>query len=561
MKTKKIVSLLLSMAVMLTSLSLLCIGASAVEVQNQIDIPDCENESEKEFGAYTYELDGVEYIVIRSAAEMNAVAAANKDGGNNYILDADLDYSGKTFERIALHNGSFNGNGHSITGVTLTLNSGNQSKHGIGMFATTIKEDNSGATGSTLKILNLTVGAKDNEVVLRVDNTYAPYGGGEDRIGTLLGYFQGTATIIENVTVYSNVSAPDNFRAGGLIGEARGTLVTINNCMFNGAVTVGTTVGTGKAAAGGFIGHSWSMSKVNISNSCVYGSIVCVGGGAGGLHGEPRQTTNIKNCANYAAVTGATSGGIVGDAGVEQKCDLTMENCFNAGSITGSTYAGGLAGALAYSTTYYAKLSNCANIGTVNNTTSDLYGKVTDTTALTVTECNAYGTFENDTDAAAALTFMQTNCSYAMFGIEDNKIVVKTVPAEAKFLQYKKDANANTMDVRVLGVINASDLSKYANVGFNVSVYEDGNDTPIAVLDPQTTTVVYKSVNANEGGTIKSYTAEALGATYLYALELQGIPMSGSYVFKITAFATEAEGGATVSDSVVTVTVVDGKIQ
>ena len=46
MKTKKIVALLLSLAVMLASFSLLCVGVSAVEVQNQIDLSTYEDGAE-----------------------------------------------------------------------------------------------------------------------------------------------------------------------------------------------------------------------------------------------------------------------------------------------------------------------------------------------------------------------------------------------------------------------------------------------------------------------------------------------------------------------------------
>ena len=228
-------------------------------------------------------------------------------------------------------------------------------------------------------------------------------------------------------------------------------------------------------------------------------------------------------------------------------------------------------------------LTNCANIGTIssNSVAAELVATVYDASKLTVTNCGAFATVSDfktyeivkaATDTAytpvttqktadEALTFMQTNCGYAMFGIEDNQIVVKDVPAEAKFLQYKKDAEANKMDIRVLGVIHATDLENYANVGFNVSIYDANGDEPVLLkaLDPQTTTTVYKSVNANELGTLKSYRAADLGATYLYALELQGIPMTGSYVFEITAFATEGE--TIICDSVVTVTVENGNIR
>ena len=152
---------------------------------------------------------------------------------------------------------------------------------------------------------------------------------------------------------------------------------------------------------------------------------------------------------------------------------------------------------------------------------------------------------------------MQTYCGYAMFGVESDRIVVKEVPAEAKFLQYKKDTQAKTMDIRVIGVLNTAELARYANVGFEVSLYQKGKTEPIWVFEPQTTTQVYRSVNANEGGTIKQYSAAELGAAYLYALELQGIPLTGSYRFDITAFATE--GDKTIRDSAVTVKVVDGE--
>jgi len=225
-------------------------------------------------------------------------------------------------------------------------------------------------------------------------------------------------------------------------------------------------------------------------------------------------------------------------------------------------------------------LTNCANIGeVVCNSKADLiYSYATaDASKLTVTNCGSFGTegaiaisnktaedatiIDTATTAENALTFMQTNFGFAMFGIEESKIVVKTVPAEAKFLQYRTDAEAGKMDIRVIGVINATDLAKYTNVGFNVSLYDASGETPtlIKAFAPQTTTVVYKSVNANEGGSITTYSAADLGATYLYALELQGIPTTGSYTFEITAFATEGEN--TISDSVVTVTVVNGVIQ
>ena len=560
MKLKKVVALLLSLAVMLTSISLLCVSASAVEVQTQIDIPDEET---------TYVLDGVTYTVVRTAAQMNELAVANAGGETNYILDADLVYSDATpFTPISLYNGSFNGNGHSIMGAKLHFTEANKTNYGLSLFTTS--ETNNG----TLKISNLTVGALGNPVVL---TTELESWGTNARMGTLLGYFQGTATI-ENVTVYANLSANSDYRLGGMIAEARSS-VTMKNCVFNGNITV-TGAGDLNFSVGGLIGNTWSL-VASAENCASYGSI-SYNGYVGGLFGNMSNTLTITNCANYATVSGGMAGGLIGDSGLKVTGKVTMSNCFNAGAVTGTSYAAGLIGGCSKREDYPTAMTNCANIGTVTSDTlaADLIAKINVPAALTITNCGAFGTAgafainEKAAEAeeltvaaktaAEALTFMQTNFGDTMFGIEENKIVVKTVPAEAKFLQYKKDATANKMDIRVIGVLNTDDLENYANVGFNVSVYDANGDAPALLkeCDPQTTTMVYTSVRANQGNTITDYSAADLGATYLYTLELRGIPMTGSYVLEITAFATEAnDDSTTISDSGITVTVIDGVIQ
>jgi len=570
MKTKKIVALLLTMAVMLSSLSMMCIGVSAVEVQTQVNIPD---------GVPTYELNGVTYTVIRTAAEMNEVAAANPDGGVNYILADDIDYTGMSFNRIALFNGSFNGNGHSITGLNVANKE--QNDHGFGIFASTIAGMNNG----TITITNLTVGAIGNPVAVTTE-VDAWKTNGSCRLGTLFGYIQGTVTL-ENVTVYANVTGKADFRTGGMIGEARGTLV-MKNCVFNGKVIV-DAAGNANCPVGGLIGHCYNMSSAIVENCASYGEISYANGYAGGLIGGFTNTIAISNCVNYATVTGTRSAGLIADVGEKVSGKVTMTNCLNAGTVVGTKYAAGLLGyASKHANELYndTLLVNCANIGSVtgDSMVGALVAMVHDDSKVTITNCGDFGTVDafkiydyvkaaGDVEAtltttaktaAEALTFVQENCSFAMFGLEDGKLVVKTVPAEAKFLQYKKDAEANKMDIRVIGVLNTTDLEKYANVGFNVSVYDANGDTPVLLkkFDPQTTTTVYTSVRANEGNTISDYSAADLGAAYLFTLELRNIPMSGSYVLEITAFATENDQNNTiVSDSGITVAVIDGIIQ
>ena len=566
MKLKKVVALLLSLAVMLTSISLLCVSISAMEVQTQIDIPDEET---------TYKLDGVTYTVVRTAAQMNELAETNAGGGVNYLLDADLVYSEDVpFKQINLTDGSLNGNGHSITGVHLEL--GQAAGNNISMFKFT-------TNNKSVAVSNLTVGAPGEPVsVTATDEAWAT--NGSCRAGTLFGFLQAKATF-ENVTVYSNVAAGAYYRTGGFIGEARNN-ISMKNCVFNGEVTIAAGDETTAVAAGGLIGYGYS-GTVAMESCATYGSVSHPNGYAGGLYGGAERHTTYTNCANYATVTGRWSGGLIGDAGKNCWSNIEMNNCFNAGKVTGTDSAAGLINVCVRRADFSTVLINCANIGEVNadNKADLVYSIGTDTSLgeliskLIVTNCGSFGTANQfaitnkaaddasatDTTATAAeaLTFMQTNCGYAMFGIEENKIVVKTVPVEAKFLQDKKDAEANKMDIRVIGVLNTTELEKYTNVGFNVTVYDANGDTPVLLkeFDPQTTTTVYTSVRANEGNTVTEYSAVDLGVTYLYMLELRNIPMSGSYIFAITAFATEnGQNNTIVSGSGITVAVIDGEI-
>lgn len=561
MKTKKIVALLLTLAVTIASFSLLGVSVSAVDVQNQIEIvlPE-ENDN-------TYTLNGITYTVIDSVEEMNEYAAV---GGTHYILNADLDYTGVEYKRINLTNGSLNGNGHSITGVNLE-----EDTKDVSMFS-------NATNGSTISISNLTIGSPTEYVSVATTENAAGDASGNARVGTLFGFVQAKITI-ENVTVYSDVTTAANYRTGGFIGEGRDT-VTLKNCVFNGDVTVAVGSKTTKLAAGGLIGYG-SKGTIVMENCATYGSVSHPNGYAGGLYGGAERYTTYTNCANYATVSGKWSGGLIGDAGENLYTRVTMDNCFNAGKVIGTESAAGLINrTVRRADGYGATLTNCANLGEVDaaNKADLVYSVGTDTSKgeninqLIIANCGSFGTEfalvnkeasniniagdSTPVDAAAALKFMQDNFGFAMFGIEAGKIVVKTVPAEAKFIQYAKDAEAGKMDIRVIGVLNTAELENYANIGFKVSVYKTGESEALGSFT-KTTTTVYESISANEGGTITEYSATDLGATYLYALELKNISMSGSYTFEITAFATEATGSETIDDITVTFSVVDGAIK
>ena len=86
------------------------------------------------------------------------------------------------------------------------------------------------------------------------------------------------------------------------------------------------------------------------------------GGIAGGLNGND---VTISGCANFAAVTGTTAGGILG----YWKNTAAIRDCYNTGSVTGSAKAGGIVGQL-----QKGSIENCYSIGDIGGKASQKGG-------------------------------------------------------------------------------------------------------------------------------------------------------------------------------------------
>lgn len=541
MKKQRFLSLLLAITTVLAMSPSLFVATAAEATETvtltqknadgYYDIPD--NAANVVIGDDTY-------IVIRSAAEMNEYASVG--GANCYILAADLNYADTNgaFTKIKIDTGIFDGNGYSMYGYALKNDS---SFSGV-------------STSSNVRIRNITIG-KSNAPIAVTSNVST---GNPVAIGLIFAYSNATH-VIENVTGYATVTSTGIAQAGGLIGQINGKL-TMKSCSFHGSVS-GTK-------------------------------------NTGGLIGQSGATTEIIDCVNYATVTsGSSTGGIIG-ATIAQP-SLTVSNSVNAGPIKGGTHTGGLIG---YFTDSPATVTNFANIGAITgNRVGGLIGStVKGSGTLTMTDCgsiaSATGTgrtsaiIANQTgvaptvsglvatseDKGALTTIARTTVTVEegvkwlrekftshLFAMSDDGLSVVIVGsndtaavAETKFLQYKK--NANTIDVRLLGVFNdvSANLNKYVSVGFELVLKKDG-----VVKHTETVTVdtVYTSILANENNTIKEYTAADLGAEFLYAVELTNIPTTGTYTIEAKAFATAIGAAEAIYDNLVVITVVNGVIQ
>jgi hypothetical protein len=180
----------------------------------------------------------------------------------------------------ATFSGSFDGGGHTISGLTINTTASYQ-----GMFAT--------VGGGTVRNLGL----------VDVNISGGNYAGG---IAGHASAGAATTTTISNSYVIGNVSGTSY--VGGMVGYTIRT--TISNTFFIGSLS----------------------SRRQPTSATV---------GVGGIVGRATQFTVITNCYAIADITGSSAGGIVGDLFYSNSI---VRNCYAAGSVRSTDYAGGVVG-------------------------------------------------------------------------------------------------------------------------------------------------------------------------------------------------------------------------
>jgi len=275
----------------------------------------------------------------------------------HYKLGADIDLSdyqsGEGWAPIAegydppgrsiYFNGSFDGNGHTITGLTI-----NRAGNYQGLFA---------AVGETGMIRNVRldhvaisggnyVGGLAGVNYGIVENSSVNDGtvDGENRVGGLVGNNYGAAIISSFAAV--NVSGTDY--VGGLIGEnsgSNGITKTIGYAYASGEVT-------GNVQVGGLIGHNETANAGSI-NEIIYSYATGKVTGkrqAGGLVGRnfslPGGTIRVENSYATGEVYGEEqyAGGLIGYNRTNAGSTIEVIHSYAAGEVTGAADVGGLAG-------------------------------------------------------------------------------------------------------------------------------------------------------------------------------------------------------------------------
>jgi len=306
---------------------------------------------------------GNAYTVINSLGAEGSVTGTDLQGmqGNlsgHYALGSNIDAGatlswngGEGFLPVGNFTGTFDGLGHTISGLTINRSGTDY----IGLFDST-----SGSTIQNVGLVNADITGNryvgglvgENSSYGTISNSYSTGKvTGSGRVGGLVGWnYYGTIS-----NSYSTGKVTGSGYVGGLVGQ-NDSSGTISNSYATGSVTSssGTDVGglvgynhtgtisnsyatgdvSGDINVGGLVGYNDYSS---VSNSYATGSVTSSSGTyVGGLVGYSYNST-IANSYATGDVSGNTVGGLVGwNYG-------TITNSYSTGSVTG-TYVGGLVG-------------------------------------------------------------------------------------------------------------------------------------------------------------------------------------------------------------------------
>ena len=243
--------------------------------------------------------------------------------GKTVYLEADIDLTGVDFTPIPTFGGTFEGQGHTISGLSIT---------------------GSGNVRGLFRYIQPTGAVRD----LHVSGTIAPTDR-KNTLGGLVGENQGTIT---NCSFSGTVSGADSIGGIAGINAAQGQLI---NCTFSGSVT-------GEHYVGGIAGQNYG-SIIQCENS---GSINTTEVDAelnlDNLNQEQLNAAeNVPVCTDIGGITGFSSGilqscvntGAVGYAhvgynigGIVGRQSGYLNGCANSGPILGRKDVGGIAGQL-----------------------------------------------------------------------------------------------------------------------------------------------------------------------------------------------------------------------
>ena len=266
-------------------------------------------------------------IYLRTAADLVELSRNctldSWSQGKTVYLEADIDLTGVDFAPIPTFGGTFEGQGHTISGLSLT---------------------GSGNVRGLFRYIQPGGAVRD----LCVAGSIAP-SDRKNTLGGLVGENQGTIT---NCTFSGTVSGADSI--GGIAGmnEVQGQII---NCSFSGSAT-------GEHYVGGIAGQNYGSIVQCVNNGSINTTEVDAELNLDNLNQEQLNAVeNVPVCTDIGGITGFSSGilqgcvnaGAVGYAhvgynigGIVGRQSGYLNSCTNSGTILGRKDVGGIAGQL-----------------------------------------------------------------------------------------------------------------------------------------------------------------------------------------------------------------------
>ena len=256
---------------------------------------------------YTVSEDGKTYEVYNAEGLKNLAKLVNEQWnlGINITLTADIDLSGIDWTPIGIdynhqYTGTFNGGGHTITGLAVT-----GSDQYAGLF---------GYIGSGGTVKNVTL--KD----VKIESNHS-----SGNVGGVAGCSYGN---IEYCSVSGSVSS--NSTAGGVVGyQSDGAITGCNSsATVKGMVRAGGVAGATNSGAS--LTGCYATGSVSVENNTTSAAY------AGGVVGSNGASSTLTACYATGSVTGSGSGTIYA-GGVTGSNDLgTLTACYHAkGTVSG----------------------------------------------------------------------------------------------------------------------------------------------------------------------------------------------------------------------------------
>jgi len=280
-------------------------------------------------------------IPVATADELSATLV---DANINayIILTADIDMTGKDWAPIKVFKGTFDGNGHVISGIHVEQ-AFESDGYGYGLL---IRDLEQGGTGT---VKNLTL--KDCSLKMTAEQAANK----NNHIGGVVGWsmkarFENIK--LENVDVSFTGSAKGEVNIGGLIGcadsnNATTGAISFYNCSSDKDCSVeGITTGRLPNVAG-LVGRIKGNGQKLDMRNCVNNASVTSNDWAGGLvaciDDVVKGGNAITNCANYGTIktTGEAAAALVGSAG---NAPLTVKDSVAGGAIFSPNKAGAVCG-------------------------------------------------------------------------------------------------------------------------------------------------------------------------------------------------------------------------